>query len=269
MAKKSNGTKALVVGTVLGLVAGAAYALWKTPMSGKELRSKFMPEVERDTTASAPGTGITDKVIGVVESTLAPLVGVELGKTANGSGSSPVHTTANGVVETAAEPTTAAPVMATEETAATNVESTTYGTESIRAKRFAWGAPAPEAPKSAPEPVAAPVAPQTPEAAPVEPSADVEAPAAAVAAAPSTYGTESIRAKRFAWGSPAPEISTVGTAAVVAEAVAENPVVSEPVANEPVAAAVAVSARDAQATTEIPATKAGDMHPFPKLGGLE
>ncbi|MCA9833298.1 MAG: hypothetical protein KC435_05090 [Thermomicrobiales bacterium] len=189
MAKSKNGTKALVVGSVLGLVAGAAYALWKTPMSGKDLRARLNPT---HLVEAAGGSGIAGKAMETLEKTLAPIVGVELGKTANESTASSSET---GPI-TVAEPT--------------NGAAADYGTNSIRAQRYSWGAAAPEVTKT--EAVAEPV---------VEAAAEtVDTNAAELTATSADYGTASIKAKRFAWGSPAPETTTVTEPAPVVEAVA-------------------------------------------------
>lgn len=99
VARNNRHNAAFVVGSVLGAVAGAAVALWKTPYTGEELRTKLTGASAQDGTEvqtyGAPtSTGTTageersikDKVLSGVEKTLAPIVGVELGKTANDSG---------------------------------------------------------------------------------------------------------------------------------------------------------------------------------------
>jgi hypothetical protein len=100
VARNNRHNAAFVVGSVLGAVAGAAVALWKTPYTGEELRAKLTGGGTSHETSGAqtyvaspsPGTtvreqrSIKDKVISGVEKTLAPVVGVELGKTANASG---------------------------------------------------------------------------------------------------------------------------------------------------------------------------------------
>lgn len=118
MAKQRHNAT-LVVGSVLGGLAGAAVALWKTPLSGKELRGRLTGAGERasssvtqaatdaagsirartssSTTAdgtpsavddTATGTSVprSNPLLGFVERAAAPLVGVKLGHTANGSG---------------------------------------------------------------------------------------------------------------------------------------------------------------------------------------
>ncbi len=69
---------AFVVGSVLGGIAGAAVALWKTPYSGAELRSKLTGG-----TATGESPRYASRMLSSVEQVLAPVVGVKLGKTAN------------------------------------------------------------------------------------------------------------------------------------------------------------------------------------------
>lgn len=202
MAKKKNGTKALVVGSVLGLVAGAAYALWKTPMSGQELRAKLNPS---HLMGSAGESGIAQKAMETLEKTLAPIVGVELGKTATGSSASSTET---GPI-TVAEPT--------------NGVAADYGATSIKAPRYGWGEATPEVTKTEPA-VETVVAAATAET--------VDTNAAELTTTSADYGTASIKAKRFAWGSPAPEANGASEAAPVVEAVAAAAVV-EAVKAEP------------------------------------
>jgi hypothetical protein len=64
-------------------------ALWKTPQSGPELRAQIISASD----PSSPENQVprhSSRVLEVVESLLAPVVGVELGKTANGSGPTPL-----------------------------------------------------------------------------------------------------------------------------------------------------------------------------------
>lgn len=93
MARNNRHNAAFVVGAVLGGLAGSAVALWKTPYTGEELRTKITgggPEQNvnvremRTTTVYEPS--LKDKVLSTVEHTLAPVVGVKLGKTANEGG---------------------------------------------------------------------------------------------------------------------------------------------------------------------------------------
>jgi hypothetical protein len=96
MARNNRHNTAFVVGSILGAVVGAGAALWKTPYTGEELRHKLTGAGAHDSTTTvgtqapqathAGERSIKDKVLSGVEKTLAPIVGVELGKTANGSG---------------------------------------------------------------------------------------------------------------------------------------------------------------------------------------
>jgi gas vesicle protein len=107
VAKNNRHNAAFVVGSVLGAVVGAGAALWKTPYTGQELREKLTGGPQEasgtdtvvarpadsavsatsmsTTSARANQPSIKDKVLSSVEKTLAPIVGVELGKTASGS----------------------------------------------------------------------------------------------------------------------------------------------------------------------------------------
>ncbi|HEV2074411.1 MAG TPA: hypothetical protein VGR29_12310 [Thermomicrobiales bacterium] len=111
---KKRHNAAFVVGSVFGGLAGAAAALWKTPYSGEELRSKLTGGGKATNGSSTEGTAVVTtvenrehgqsfkgKVLSIVENKLAPIVGVQLGKTANDDGS--VRTT---VVDHRVEPTT-------------------------------------------------------------------------------------------------------------------------------------------------------------------
>lgn len=267
MANKKNGNKIWVTGAVLGAVAGAAYALWKTPMSGQELRDKLgtgsMEQQDEVLVNTVRTPTVGDKILSKIEHTLAPVVGVELGKTANGSRS------VNGaVIEpiAAVEPTPArepvAPVAPATSKEATPVESkkptaTTapveenpqnVGTDTIRTQRFAWGAPTPEAgldPVPA-DPVHRDVNKEVPEAVSTDVGADT----------PTTHGSDTLRAKRFAWGDPAPE----PTAAPNTESTDGRP-------------GTAVDRDDSQRPVEAVSPEAtapgSNMRQFPKLGGLE
>lgn len=103
MARKNRHNAAFVVGAVVGGLAGAAAALWKTPYSGEELRAKITGNGDAttedaarvETSTADSGMSMKDKLLSTVENALAPIVGVELGKTANDSGPS-----ANGEAET-------------------------------------------------------------------------------------------------------------------------------------------------------------------------
>ena len=286
---KNKSNKGMIFGTVLGAVAGAAYALWKTPMSGQELRGKLSPgPVNTTGTPTDDGgktAGFTDKLMSKVEHTLAPIVGVDLGKTAN-SGTAKVGTTSSDVPTDVASP---------DETFATTSAGGTLladpaqgeamvpaGSDTIRMKKFAWGTPAPEADKTG-------VTIQSEEVAPVEPVADATHVPAADAitnnngndASGSNWTVTSSRSQRFAWGDPKPETTEqVGEAPVAgSDPAPEQREVNEPVPtttaagsdNEPVHTAPAAGADNVADAVMNSATSVstGKMVPFPKLGGLE
>lgn len=75
-------TAAFITGSVIGGVVGAGIALWKTPQSGADLRALLGSASD----PNAQQGRLSSPLLGVVEALLAPIVGVELGKTANGSG---------------------------------------------------------------------------------------------------------------------------------------------------------------------------------------
>lgn len=261
MANKKNGNKMWIAGAVLGAVAGAAYALWKTPMSGQELRGKLAsgPVAQRDdvTTNTTHTPGTADKILSKVEQTLAPLVGVELGKTANGTGPSAAAVTepVSAVKPTPAPKTPAAPFKAadvqqetvSEEVAAAS-GSATFGTDSIRAQRFAWGSPTPEA-GIQPVPVD-PVAEQV-----VPDPEPVKEPVAA--AASSDKGSESILSNRFAWGEPAPNASAEGSGTAAPQQRAAN------------TSSSSGDTRPVEAVSNEAAPRGSNFRKFPNLGGLE
>lgn len=95
-AKKKRHNTAFVVGSVTGGLAGAAAALWKTPYSGQELREKITGRfkgsdaggdtVQIRVTGRPRQQSIQGRILSTIENTLAPIVGVKLGKTANDSG---------------------------------------------------------------------------------------------------------------------------------------------------------------------------------------
>lgn len=100
MARNNRHNAAFVVGAVLGGLVGSAAALWKTPYSGDELRARIAggaqasagtgekgADAQSLTYTPEHGQSLKDKVLSTVENTLAPVVGVQLGKTANESGS--------------------------------------------------------------------------------------------------------------------------------------------------------------------------------------
>lgn len=278
---KNKSNKGMIFGTVLGAVAGAAYAMWKTPMSGQELRGKLSPGPVNGSSSTstavadkpATSAGFTDKVMGVVEHTLAPIVGVDLGKTANNGG-----TASTGPLNVADAPTDIASPSATDTTISADgtpiadpakgeaVMQT--GTDSIRMKKFAWGTPAPEAEK--PE---API--QAEENAPVEPVKDATAvPAADVvksdsseANSGSSWNSNSIRSQRFAWGDPKPDASDATIEAPIASS---DTATHQTVNSQPAATSHSGSGSVADAVVASAASvSTGKMVPFPKLGGLE
>jgi len=85
---KTRHNAAFVVGSVVGGLVGAGVALWKTPYAGSELRSMLTGG-----SASGEPPRFSSKLLTRVENTLAPVVGVKLGKTANDSGPAPVERT--------------------------------------------------------------------------------------------------------------------------------------------------------------------------------
>jgi hypothetical protein len=82
-------TAAFIFGTVAGGLVGAAVALWKTPHTGDELRNAITTVTDPTSTFNTEPRH-SSKLLGAVEYVLAPVVGVELGKTANGSGPVPL-----------------------------------------------------------------------------------------------------------------------------------------------------------------------------------
>lgn len=307
MAKNKNSNKGLIFGTVLGAVAGAAYALWKTPMSGQELRSKLSPgplsassnssESASNFAAESSTVRSSNPVLGAVERTLAPLVGVELGKTANngGNGTTVGNVNGNGKVGESESVAVTEPVAIAD--APADAEKLTVETQptSIRAQRWAWGSPAPESNvveesvPSAPESTA--VEANLPEAAPL-PEAE---PVTTASGSTQAYGTESIRAKRFAWGDPAPEAATAvaetdftnapSTAATTPEQSATasmdtvTPEQGAGVITQTVDSATsgsfetpttgAAGVVDDAVLTSAVGQSTGKFHAFPNLGGLE
>lgn len=267
MAKKKSGKGAWIAGSILGAIAGAAYALWKTPMSGEELRSKLVPGPVSGSASVAqkqPGTRFSDKVIGMVENAAAPIVGVELGKTANGTGtaveSAPIVPDESLVAPVTAPETVVAAPAAPGATTTGTTTTTSYGTDTIRAKRFGWGEPKPEVTIPAESPVVVNEhVEETETLAHVEP-VEQDQPAA------STFGNTSIRAQRFGWGEPAPAAPAVndGAAIAVEEASAVEAVQTSVT---PEAAQLETLLKPVETTTVD--TSSAKMHPWPKLGGLE
>ena len=297
MAKRTHNNKSnkgWIFGTVLGAVAGAAYALWKTPMSGEELRGKLAPGPV-STSSHAPAAtsgGFSDKIMSTVERTLAPIVGVELGRTAN--------STPNGSHEV------------TEPISVNTVQADTSASNSLRSRRFEWGSPAPDVndtvqTPSAPETVA--VEPNLPEAAPERDAAERTTTHATESAATSTYraesdgftesteatrdeteswGTGTLRSNRFAWGDTAPEAMATTQSAQVAPAghaasEADTTEVDPLAANRDAHSGDVTRFSDSNASIETDssegtvdplhvsaaANSTGTLHPFPKLGGME
>lgn len=86
---------ALVFGALLGGAVGAATALWKTPYSGEELRRMIgLPPSDDGADIGVAGKPQTigDRALAFVEQATAPIVGVNLGKTANDSQPGPGST---------------------------------------------------------------------------------------------------------------------------------------------------------------------------------
>ncbi len=83
-------TGAFIAGSVLGGIAGAAIALWKTPQSGPELRASLsggerqgaVTYRDDSTTGETTERSFSNPVLSFVEKAAAPIVGVELGKLA-------------------------------------------------------------------------------------------------------------------------------------------------------------------------------------------
>ncbi len=76
---------ALVFGALLGGAVGAAAALWKTPYTGSELRGLIGLPNGTDPGASGTPRSFGDRALELLEQATAPLVGVQLGQTANNS----------------------------------------------------------------------------------------------------------------------------------------------------------------------------------------
>ncbi len=281
MAKKKNGNKMWIAGAVLGAVAGAAYALWKTPMSGQELRGKLAsgPVAQRDeiTTATSYKPGAANKILSKVEQTLAPIVGVELGKTANGNGLSHEATAEAKVVVKPASPSVASKPQ--EDVAMTKSDNDpkfdaadaapdpgrnapVSGNDSIRAKRFAWGSPTPEAGVQ-------PVPTEPMEEDPVTEPALAREPATPAKLVPpgeGGYGKDTIRASRFAWGEPAPDSTSEEDVAPEYQTGDDQP------RTDQLATAGSTTVggdRPLEAVSGEAATPQSKQRKFPKLGGLE
>lgn len=286
MAKKKSGNKTWIAGAVLGAVAGAAYALWKTPMSGGELRSKLAPGpvAQRDDAATDTVRTATlgDRILGKVEETLAPIVGVELGKTANGPAPLKMKVSeAISVPDGAVNQTAEIPVVTTpqEENTMTEHEKDPkfkaaeptpdpgrntdgYGSDSIRAKRFAWGSPTPEAGVQ-------PVPTEPMQEDPVTEPAMAREPAAPGQLVPpgeGGYGKDSVRSQRFAWGDPAPDSTTEHDDDTDGSAPGSQPL-SDQLATA--GSTTAGHSRPLEAVSDEAGINKNTKREFPKLGGLE
>lgn len=85
---RNNG--AFIVGSVIGGLVGAVVTLWITPKSGAELRRAVTSEETRTSVTGRvrsnslrDGQRFSNPVLSFVERTVAPIVGVELGKQAS------------------------------------------------------------------------------------------------------------------------------------------------------------------------------------------
>lgn len=283
MANKKGGNKTMITGAVLGALAGAAYALWKTPMSGEELRSKLSTGPAQNDTVSTNGVhtpGAGEKILSKIEHTLAPIVGVELGKTADGP--APAFNAAGTTTTNNTDTEPVAPVKKAEQTQTTtptpSANTDSSGSDLIGSRRFAWGDPAPEATSEA-EVAAEPVAA-------TEPTKEAPAAASTAAAGATSYGSDSIRAKRFAWGEPTPnaaddaaanDTSTAATAttetatSTQTTAAATDSVTTTPASADTASTAPASTAYGSpvEAVSDQAAPKGTHLRQFPDLGGLE
>lgn len=87
---------ALVLGALLGGAVGAVTALWKTPYTGHELRRMVGLAPSSDGAehgANGLPSTFGDRALAFVEELTAPIVGVNLGQTANNSQPGPDVTT--------------------------------------------------------------------------------------------------------------------------------------------------------------------------------
>lgn len=120
-------TGAFIAGGVLGGLVGAAVTLWKTPMSGRELRENFggyRSETGATYRPSESGEIVVDRrfsnpVLSFVEKVTAPIVGVDLGKLAKDDPAAgtavPIRTSsADAKPPAAATPAATAPVATRE-----------------------------------------------------------------------------------------------------------------------------------------------------------
>lgn len=275
MAKQNSGNKMWIAGAVFGAVAGAAYALWKTPMSGEELRGKLStgPVSQSDTvrTDSVHTPNAGDKILGKLEQAMAPIVGVQLGKTANGP--APTNGVANGTatepIAVATPPAEAAAKAEPAAAEATAASTTEYGGESFRTKRYEWGTPAPEATEA--EVASQPTAPVEP----VEPAAPIvqevvdKATESEAGTSSTDYGSQTLRSRQYGWGEPAPEATASDSTAATATATVE-PEANQASTDQLATAGASTSAGTSpiEAVSDAAAT-AANKRQFPKLGGLE
>ena len=291
MAKKNNGNKVWIMGAVLGAVAGAAYALWKTPMSGQDLRTRLSPgpvdQSDAVNTDKVHTPNAADRMMSKVEQTLAPIVGVQLGKTANGPAPTNESVTAPISVPPAPASPVAEPVVVSsppEDTVMTKPEKNEtemdpkfnaadatadpasnakdVGDGGIRAKRFAWGSPTPEA---GVQPVPAEPMEEDPVTEPAM-AREPATPAQVVPPGDSAYGSDTLRSRRFSWGDPAPESTNGNEESTDGDTAANQPVTDQ------LATAGATTAGENRPLEAVSSEAAGvhsQKRQFPKLGGLE
>lgn len=239
MAKQKNSNKGWIIGSVLGAIGGAAYALWKTPMSGKQVRSKLAPGTTTHTAAGTSNNGFTGTMMNKVEHTLAPIVGVKLGQTANKTGDAEAVRVSETTVYTADSATNGSTTLRSEP-------------ESITEKRWAWGSPAPERDETQRNEVEDPKF-QAAETARVEPNLPEAAPegeddpvVASSSNATPAFGGDTIRQRRFGWGDPAPETTTAPPATEFTNVPSANAVMPE---QTPAGASVVSPDADGATTT--------------------
>lgn len=103
-------TAAFIVGAMAGGLVGAAAALWNAPKSGRDLRTAIANVTDPES-AYNTAPHISSRALNTVEHFLAPIVGVELGKTANGSGPVPASPFDAPATESASASETSAQVV--------------------------------------------------------------------------------------------------------------------------------------------------------------
>jgi gas vesicle protein len=249
VAKQKNSNKGWIVGTVLGALGGAAYALWKTPMSGRQVRSKLVPGSTGHASATSGG-GMAGTLMSKVEHTIAPIVGVKLGQTAHKTGDAEAVRVTETTVYSA-------------DSAATGGTTVKSDSDSINEKRWAWGSPAPERnevddPKFQAAETAR-VEPNLPESAPDQgsgpfgnsssndaPNQEDEPVVATSSNATPAFGGDTIRQRRFGWGDPAPETVTAPPATEFNNVPSANSVMPE---QTPAGASVDAGGTDIGANT--------------------